>query len=349
MSRAMASGARAALALALAVALASPSQAAGLAQMKGVNIEGAEANGDKLPGRLNFDFIYPSEFELNSFASEGMNVIRLPVLWERLQPDLAGGLAPEELQRLRTTVGQATRRHMDVVIDIHNYGSYRERKIGEAAVPTASFARFWGSLASAFKNQPGVDFGLMNEPKNFTADGWRDVAQAALSAIRATGARNMVLVPGANWDNAYNFVQGDGKSSNAASLITLDDPARNLVFEVHQYLDPDNSGTKPVCRDAEASVATLRAFTEWLRARKARGFMGEFGVGPGQQCLESLDAMLRHFEANADVWLGWTYWAAGAWWGDYPFSIEPRPGAARPQIDVLRRYLRPAKGHADAG
>lgn len=28
-------------------------------------------------------------------------------------------------------------------------------------------------------------------------------------------------------------------------------------------------------------------------------------------------------ENNKEQWKGWVWWAAGPWWGDYMFSIEP--------------------------
>ncbi|HIB99683.1 TPA: glycoside hydrolase family 5 protein, partial [Candidatus Poribacteria bacterium] len=42
---------------------------------------------------------------------------------------------------------------------------------------------------------------------------------------------------------------------------------------------------------------------------------------------------------NTDVWLGWTYWAAGPWWGDYMFSIEPKIGEDRPQMVILEKHI----------
>jgi endoglucanase len=39
------------------------------------------------------------------------------------------------------------------------------------------------------------------------------------------------------------------------------------------------------------------------------------------------------------VWLGWTYWAAGAMWGAYPFSIQPGKGPEALQLTVLREFL----------
>jgi hypothetical protein len=49
--------------------------------------------------------------------------------------------------------------------------------------------------------------------------------------------------------------------------------------------------------------------------------------------------MLVYLNQNSDVWLGWAYWAAGPWWGNYRFSIEPSNGVDRPQTDVLQEAI----------
>jgi hypothetical protein len=41
---------------------------------------------------------------------------------------------------------------------------------------------------------------------------------------------------------------------------------------------------------------------------------------------------------NNDVWLGWTWWAAGPWWGEYMFTVEPKNGQDRPQMAILEKY-----------
>jgi endoglucanase len=48
--------------------------------------------------------------------------------------------------------------------------------------------------------------------------------------------------------------------------------------------------------------------------------------------------MVAYLENNGDVWRGWTYWAAGPWWGDSN-SLEPQNGRDKPQMDILERYL----------
>src|SRR6187402_3374180 len=53
---------------------------------RGVNLSGAEY-GDR-NGAADTNYVYPAEATVHYFAGKGMNVIRLPFLWERLQPVL---------------------------------------------------------------------------------------------------------------------------------------------------------------------------------------------------------------------------------------------------------------------
>jgi hypothetical protein len=67
-------------------------------QVRGVNRAGAEygEEWDGWTGRTYYE--WPSVTirtnELNYFASKGMNVVRLPISWERLQHTLSGPLDP---------------------------------------------------------------------------------------------------------------------------------------------------------------------------------------------------------------------------------------------------------------
>jgi endoglucanase len=333
------------LALALLLLAAAPP---GKGPLRGVNLSGAELNPDKLPGRVGQDYVYPTLAELDQAKAAGMTVIRLPVLWERLQPALFGPLDQAELGRVRAVIDEATRRGLRVIIDAHDYGTYRGAKVGSAGVPTDAFAAFWGRVAEAFATDPAVIFGLMNEPHDIEAVRWARAEQAAIDAIRGAGARNLVLVSGTGWDGAHNFVSGRGYGEpNAVALAGLRDPADNIAFEVHQYLDPDHSGTHPECMTPDAANRVLAPFTDWLRAGGRRGFLGEVGAAATPQCLASLTALLGQVNANPDAWLGWAYWAGGPWWGEYMFSIEPKDGRERPQMAALRRLAETGQPRAD--
>lgn len=309
----------------------------------GVNLSGAEFNPKKTPGNLNTDYRYPSDGDYTYFAKKGMNIVRLPFLWERLQPSLDGPLDEDQLNLIRKAVETAKYNGQHIILDVHNYGYYNGNLIGSEQVPVTSFVKFWKKLAHAFKNDDAVIFGLMNEPKDITADKWLYAAQKAIYAIRRTGAQNLVLVPGTSYTGAHSWFQNyNGGPSNAQAFERFRDPGDHMAVEVHQYLDNDFSGTNGECINPNVATEKLSAFTNWLHQQGKVGFLGEFAGGNNQTCNQALENMLNHIEQNKDVWVGWTWWAAGAWWkDDYPFNIQPNnSGSEKPQISILAPHSR---------
>lgn len=306
----------------------------------GVNLAGAEFNSGKRPGVLFKDYTYPAATDYAYFAGKGMNIIRLPFLWERLQPQPAGELDAAQLQLIHKAVAQARAQGLHVILDVHNYAKYQGVRLGGETTPGSLLADLWTRLANEFKDDDAVVFGLMNEPNAIDASQWAPIAQAAIDAIRATGARNLVLVPGTAYTGAHSWSGTAYGTPNATALAAINDPANNLAVEVHQYLDKDYSGTSGECVSATVGADKLRGFTEWLRQQGKRGFLGEFAAGSGETCLQALDGMLGYIEQNNDVWLGWTYWAAGSWWKpDYAFNVQPdKDGTGKPQMPVLSRH-----------
>ncbi|MCC6596924.1 MAG: cellulase family glycosylhydrolase [Rhodanobacteraceae bacterium] len=318
--------------------------------LRGVNLAGAEFAVDssgqgKLPGVFGFDYIYPDARYSPGYTtpaallSRGMTTFRLPFRWERLQPQRGAALDPSEWGRLTVTVKGLTDKGAKVILDPHNYARYGRAVIGSAAVPNVHFADLWRRLAVAFKANPNVIFGLMNEPFDMPTEQWVRAANVAINAIRATGALNLVLVPGNGWSGAHSWADDWYGTPNARAMLAIVDPADTMAFEAHQYLDRDSSGTNPACVSATVGAERMRPFTEWLRAHKKKGFLGEFAGGDSPTCLAALDNLLAYLEANRDVYLGWTYWAAGPWWGSAWTSLEPRNGVDRPQMQVLARHL----------
>lgn len=176
---------------------------------QGVNISGAEWASHKIPGRFDYDYIFPIPTEIDYFANKGMNIIRVPFLWERMQPTAYGPLDATYAGRYDAVVVKATSRNLAVIVDIHNFGKYNGLLVGTSGGhPNAVFADIWTKLATRYKSYPNVIFGIMTEPvgKKLTATTWLASAQAAINAIRATGATNMILVPGAYWGSANEFV-----------------------------------------------------------------------------------------------------------------------------------------------
>lgn len=302
----------------------------------GVNISGGEYSGDKVGAKLFTDYVYPARSQLEYYRAKGMKVVRVPFDLMRLQPQIRGDLDTVEVSRLLTIVNDAKSLGLVVLLDPHNYGSLRdswghEVVIGSrAGFEADAFADFWSRMADVFKSKDHVWFGLMNEPYVQSAAEWRQIAEEAVHAIRAAGATNKILVQGTSWTGAHSWLT----SGNAAAWADFKDT--NFAVEVHQYLDVDSSGTHTNC--VAGSAAKLKDVTEWARARQFDLFLGELGWSTEPLCMEEGEKAMAYLASNRDVWLGYAYWAGGAWLGEYMFTIEPN-GQDRPQMDVLLRTL----------
>lgn len=307
---------------------------------RGINLAGAAFGATKIPGRNGFDYLWPPATDIAMYADAGFRTIRVSFLWERMQPELFNALNSDELTRLDEVINSAAAKHMTVVLDLHNYGAYRGGLIGSAAVPTSAFQDFWGRIAGRYKDSASVVFGLMNEPHDQSAADWAVIAQSAVDAIRATGAPQLILVPGTNWSGANNWTTRFGTVSNGEALLGLKDPGENFAFEMHQYFDTWSTGTTPSCVSATIGVERLEAATAWLRQNNRKGFLGEFGASTDPVCISALTNTLEYLTINADVWQGWTYWVGARWFGNYMFNIYPPNKATSPQLTAMDKFLK---------
>lgn len=311
---------------------------------RGVSLAGAEFGADtwgtgSLPGTYGTHYIYPNQTEVDYFLAKKMNVVRLPFRWERLQPALNGAFDSAELARLDAFVVATTTKGMNVALDPHNYARWYSNVVGSGTLPNSAFADFWSRLASRYKSNPKVIFALMNEPHDMSTEAWLSAANAAIAAIRAAGASNLILVPGNGWTGAASWTSNWYGTANATAMLAITDTGNNYAFEVHQYFDADSSGTSASCVSNTIGAERLMIFTSWLRAHGKRGFLGEFAGGNNATCQAAVTGALSHLGANSDVWIGWTWWAAGPWWSTYMFGLEPTGGNDAAQMSWLAPYL----------
>jgi len=166
------------------------------------------------------------------------------------------------------------------VIDIHNYARFNDKIIAQDDDgPTdAQFADLWAQLATKYKSETKVVFGVMNEPHDVDIGIWGKSVQAAVTAIRTAGAADqMILLPGNNFTSAGAFIENG--SAAALSLINNPDGTNtSLVFDVHRYLDVDNSGTHAECTtdNIDDTFVPLAAF---LKANGRQAILSETGGG----------------------------------------------------------------------
>src|SRR5580700_6971170 len=173
---------------------------------RGINLSGAELNEKFSPAVYGKDYIYPPLQELDYYASKGFSVVRLPYLWERLQPALFGELDEAELGRIKSFVAAAEARDIRIILSPHNFGRYLlngdETLIGTAGVSIDAFADFSYKVAKAFAGDDAIyALSLMNEPHDSNGM-WKQTAQAGLDAIRRADRERLVLAPGDKWGGA---------------------------------------------------------------------------------------------------------------------------------------------------
>jgi endoglucanase len=306
--------------------------------LKGVNLSGAEFAAERLPGVLGTDYAYPERADLAYFKSTGMNLIRLPFRWERVQHSLQGPLDTAELAQIARVLGWARELDLCVLLDLHNFGTYRSQKIGSEAVPAAAFEDVWGRLAAAFPDANSTALGLMNEPAAMAVPQWIALAQSTVLSLRREGATHWLMVGSGRWSGAHEWDKRfDGLSASEA-FWSFHDPQKRFVVELHQYADANYSGTGSECIAPERLKKIMHTLALWSQANQVRFFMGEFGVADAAPCLADLRVLLQAMQ-DSRVWLGWSYWSAGARWGAYPFSIHPGRGPEAAQLGVLREFL----------
>lgn len=301
----------------------------------GVNLAGAEFSPK--PGVFGKTYLYPTRDELRYYKSKGMRLFRIPLSWDRLQPDLSAPLDASEMARVDAVVSAAHEQKVKLILDLHNYDRYRGTLIGSDAELERSFAKIWKELAQRYRAEKAIyGYGLMNEPHD-THGTWPHTAQCAINAIRSVDGDHFILLAGDEWSGATKW------EVNNPRLLEVKDPAKRVIYEAHTYWDRDGSGVYKHTYDEdkvypEIGVDRVRPFVEWLKANKAHGLIGEFGVPGGDprwnEALDRFLVYLRHNDVSA------TYWAGGPIWHHYILSCEPSSGVEAPQMSVLSKHAR---------
>jgi hypothetical protein len=119
----------------------------------------------------------------------------------------------------------------------------------------------------------------MNEPHDIgNLSAWADTVQAAVTAIRMAGAtRQTITLPGTEFTHASAFVE-NGSAGNLSRVHNPDGTNTGLVFEVHQYLDSDGSGTALDCVTDHVQDAFM-PLAQFLVSNGRKALLGEIGGG----------------------------------------------------------------------
>jgi endoglucanase len=331
------------------------------ATLRGVNVGGMEmaytAYSQATGPIAGTDYPVLDTRLIDYLASKHVNTIRFLFSWEGMQSALYGpipasntGNYKDYFDNYKRIVDYATQvKGISVVIEPWQADSsggtggarWRGDLVGSAAVPSAAFADFWSKMAGQFAGNPLVSYGLINEPNSMSTMSWWASAQAAVTAIRNAGSTQRIYVPGNGWtgasswtsnwydtatpqySNAYGWLNANGVG------VPISDPQNNMAAEVHTYLDTNQDGTTNEITSVTAARDQIAVALNEAAAHGYQIYLGEIGFYAGTANASAAWAdFISYFQANPDVFTGFTWWAAGDpdWWNDVQapyFSVSP--------------------------
>ena len=242
------------------------------------------------------------------------NLIRLP-----LSQDRWFGCAPEQKDHgqayralVRDIVAYCASNACYIILDLH-WSDCNEwgRNIGQHSMPDTNSLAFWRDFAPVFANNPAVLYDLYNEPHDVSWEVWMRgglitdtpigrlaenppktfVAvglQTLLDAVRAAGAKNVVVAGGLDW--AYDF-------TGVLEGWRLADPRGNGVIYANHCYDNKHESVDTWIARMEAASARLPVI------------VSEFGGNAGPSHMVPADNWLLHvmrsLEEHQWSWVAW--------------------------------------------
>lgn len=288
--------------------------------LRGVNVAGgAFADGAPMPGAYGDDWFYEVDGEtrddpagMEYLGAEGVEAIRVDFRWERIQHALHGPLDAAEVARIRAMLDAAHDAGMVVVLDMGNFGHRKPLgaagdgqsgpSIGDPELPISAYTDAWVRIVGAFGAHPAVaGWEIMNEPVAMTGgvERWKQVSQAAVSAIRAAGSPHLIYVDGYNWAQVQGWT---ARHAGAWIRDPLGDEPDRIRYTGHHYWDGGGYGGDGTYGSEDVTATTharvlghIDQFIAWCRGHGARCAITEVGWPD--------NAHGDAWEALAEAWL----------------------------------------------
>ena len=133
------------------------SQIAGLDFGCGTDGSCSGANVD--PGQTGLD-------QMKHFVNDdGLNTFRIPIGWQTLVDSVGGTLNSKNW----ATYDKQIQGCLDAgaamcIVDVHNYARWNGAIVGQGGPTDVQFASLWSQIATKYKGNDKIAFGIMNEP-----------------------------------------------------------------------------------------------------------------------------------------------------------------------------------------
>ena len=271
-----------------------------------------------------------------AIASWQVKIVRIPLnedCWlgiNKVKPAVGGVAYQNAVAEL---VGRLEAHGMLVDLDLHWSAPGHQLADAQQVMPDADHsATFWQQVAARFRADPYVLFELYNEPHDVSWTCWRDGClvpgiggrpawravgmQQLVDVVRATGARNVILVGGL----------GHAGDLSHWGQMAPDDPIHQLAAAWHVY--PPSACQAPGCWSAAVSAVG-----------RSPVLVTEFGEF---DCRSSFVGPLMNWLDRAGI--GYIAWAWNVWSGcggpSLVRSYDGRPSSAygeAVQAQLIRR------------
>ncbi len=166
--------------------------------------------------------------ELSSLQTWGADTVRFQIGQPEVDPQ-SNLYSASFVAQVQSAVTQARALGLNVILSVQD-----EAQTGEtspSSLPDAGTTRAWTTLLTVANGDPGILFEMFSEPSlsatpsNWPA--WQSAYQALVTAIRATGATNVLLADG---------LQG---GTTFAGAPTLSDPIGQTGYGVEPWFFPN--------------------------------------------------------------------------------------------------------------
>lgn len=242
------------------------------------------------------------------------NTVRVPLnedCWlgiNGVDPALSGANYRQAIEQYVSLLNQDD---IAVVLDLHWNAAGAQQSTGQQPMPDLDHApAFWTSVANTFKANSSVMFDLYNEPFTTSWACWRDGSiapgsapctdvpfaaagmQTLVDAVRATGARNVILLGGLRWAN--DLTQWLAYQPN--------DPLHQVAASFHVY--NWNQCIAPSCFDSQLQPVMDRV--PLVATEMGEGNFAPAGiVDCGQQTF--VDDVMNWLDLHGGGYLAWAW------------------------------------------